>query len=75
MPKSNVTSEQFVVLYMQRGGDLDSLASRLEVSKSAVRQRVVKMRNAGIKLPLQRKRKGYNVVALNKLIKEYKANT
>lgn len=66
-----ISSEQFVTTYIRRGGVADT-ASELGVSRAAVAQRVKKMRQAGVKLPLKRERRGYDVQALNNLIKELK---
>lgn len=74
MSKSNVTTEEFVVIYLEEGGVLDNIANRIRVGKPSVYQRVVKLRKAGVKLPVKRKTRSYDVKTLNNLIREHRRN-
>lgn len=64
-----ISSEQFVITYMKLGGDLDAVSSDLGQRRNVVKQRVNRMRRAGVKLPLKMQGKGYDVRSLNELIK------
>lgn len=51
---------------------MDNIASALEVSPASVRYRATRMRKAGVRLPVQRKGKKYDVKSLNNIIKEWR---
>lgn len=70
---ANITAVTFVETYLKWGGDLEATSKDLGIRKASAYQRVLKMRRAGVRLPVKRKAaNSYNVKELNNLIREYK---
>jgi predicted transcriptional regulator len=76
--RKRVSLERFVTTYMQvwaKGGAMKDVAKALSRSQSSVSNRVKKLRDCGVDLPiLEHGREKLDYIALNKIVEEHGGN-